>query len=220
MDVNGRGHFGGGKINAVRQRASPPRGSSFASRFCWRPPNVEGRVGRPAGPGQRFAAVVIRGAIARKTMRIPPVQKATAVGVPAAYWLQALHETMLRRLRRVAFLTVNRSTQDHRQHDCPERYLTPHTVVPSLQFCGRQALRDLSRAMPSQRAGPGFTERAEASAMLPGRQRPARRLAPAVVVPWQVQQVAFLAMARRPEVLAGSLSRCEVPSRRRETGRR
>src|SRR5213080_635939 len=41
-----------------------------------RPPDVVGRVGRPAHPGKRLAAVVVRATLAGKTMRIPPVQQA------------------------------------------------------------------------------------------------------------------------------------------------
>src|SRR5208337_2825028 len=60
-----------------------------------RPPDVVGRVGRPADPGKRFAAVVVRGSLTGKTMRVPPVQQAAAVRVPAADRVQPLQEVLL-----------------------------------------------------------------------------------------------------------------------------
>ena len=60
-----------------------------------RPPDVVGRVGRPAHLGERLAAVVVGSAGAGKTTRVPPVQQAAAIGVPAADRAQALHEAVL-----------------------------------------------------------------------------------------------------------------------------
>src|SRR6266849_6189874 len=49
-----------------------------------RAPDVVGRIGRPAHPGQRLAAVVVGAAAVGKTTRVPPVQQAATVGIPAA----------------------------------------------------------------------------------------------------------------------------------------
>ena len=60
-----------------------------------RPPDVVGRVGRPAHSGRRLAAVVVRAAAPGETMRVPPVQQATTVGVPATDRVQPLQEALL-----------------------------------------------------------------------------------------------------------------------------
>src|SRR5208337_561473 len=59
-----------------------------------RPPDVVGRVGRPAHAGKRLAAVVVRGSVTRKTMRVPPVHQAAAVRVPATDRVQPLQEAL------------------------------------------------------------------------------------------------------------------------------
>ena len=49
-----------------------------------RSPDVVGGVRRPADFRKRLAAIVVRGAPARKAMSGPPAEQAAAVGVPAA----------------------------------------------------------------------------------------------------------------------------------------
>src|SRR4051794_11124191 len=55
-------------------------------------PDVVGRVRRPAHPGGRLAAVVVRAAAAGQAVRVPPVQQAAAVRVPAAGGAQSPEE--------------------------------------------------------------------------------------------------------------------------------
>lgn len=63
----------------------------------WRSPNVVGRVGWAADFGKGLAAVVVGGAAVGGTTRVPPMQEAAAVAVPAAYRGQTLQERLLGR---------------------------------------------------------------------------------------------------------------------------
>src|SRR4051794_40384830 len=60
-----------------------------------RPPDVVGRVGRPAHSGRRLATIVVWTAAAGETMRVPPMQQAPAVRVPATDRVQPLEEVLL-----------------------------------------------------------------------------------------------------------------------------
>src|SRR5271157_5962255 len=82
-----------------------------------RPPDVVGRVGRPAHPGERLAAVVVRGTLAGKTMRIPPVQQAAAVRVPASCRLQPMREPLRGCLGTPTLTTKYLTRQDQGEHD-------------------------------------------------------------------------------------------------------
>ena len=86
-----------------------------------RPPDVIGRIRRPAHLGEFFAVVVIRGALARKTMSGPPVQQSAAIGKPAACRMKPLKYSLLDRLT-TAWLTtepLHGHDQDEKQGSDP-----------------------------------------------------------------------------------------------------
>src|SRR5436305_1826597 len=66
------------------RRAACPPASGPGTADLWPPPDVVGRVRRPADRGKWLAAVVVRSAAAGETMLRPPVQQTAAVGEPAA----------------------------------------------------------------------------------------------------------------------------------------
>src|SRR5258708_5133006 len=82
-------------------------------------PGVVGRVGRPADRGKWFAAVVIGGAAMGNPMRIPPMQQAAPVGVPAAHGAHPLEEAFLGRLTARRLCPQSPAARDQSDEQCP-----------------------------------------------------------------------------------------------------
>src|SRR5438046_1266784 len=103
-----------------------------------RPPDVVGRVGRPADPGKWLAAVVVGGTAAGKTMGGPPVQQAAAVGVPAAYRVEPLQEALLGRLTTRRLPTRSPAARHQGDDERPGPHLASHEGLSSYS-AGRKA---------------------------------------------------------------------------------
>ena len=122
------------------------------------PPNIVGRVRRPAHPGRRLAAVVVRAAAPGEAMRVPPMPQATTVRVPTTGRMHSLEEVLRAWLTTPGISTQCPTTGDQAEHECaPPR--ASHVVHSPLRF-GRHRSPGASRpamrgplASPDQGAG-------------------------------------------------------------------
>ena len=116
-----------------------PRSRTVGIMDLRRPPSVEGRVVRPAYCGEWLPAVVVWGDLARKTMRVPPVQHAAAVRIPAPCRAKPLQQMPTGRLTTRKFLVPKTlTTGDQRDHDCPYRnLLASHRTISPFAFSAR-----------------------------------------------------------------------------------
>ena len=102
-------------------------------------PDIVGGVGRPAHPGRRLAAVIVRAAAPGKTMRIPPMPQASAVRVPATDRMHSLEEGLRARLRISGISTPYLADGDQDEHQCRSCNKTSHAVSPPMPL-GRHHL--------------------------------------------------------------------------------
>src|SRR5205807_2165304 len=157
-----------------------------------RPPDVRGWIGRPADPGKRLAAVIVRATTAGETIRVPPVQQAAAVRVPATDRVQSLEEVLPTWVRTPALTTDRLTARDQGEHECPCPHLAPRAVRFPVQFgrhhssssSGPRRRRDRQTRVkdragpPASRPEPGRP--ASPAAPRRGRERSVPRLAPGV----------------------------------------
>src|SRR5262245_29450366 len=92
------------------------------------PPRVPGRSRRTSVTWNRLATVVFGGPAPGETMRVPPVQEAAAVRVPAPDRVQPLQEALLGRLTVPALSPQSPAARQQDEHECPDAHLASHGV--------------------------------------------------------------------------------------------
>ena len=117
-------------------------------------PDAVGRIGRPAHPGKRLAAVVVRPAAAGETMRVPPMPKAATVRVPATDRTHPLEGVLRPGFRSPAIATQRLSAGGQTQHKCPDTSTASHAFHPPIRLVRHRLPGAPTVATPESLAGP------------------------------------------------------------------